>query len=392
MTSAKRGGRITRTFGLQETRKLLLLGLAIWILFLLYSVSKTMLVSAGVMASNVIEVNDPRGLYSSIPKDGVAILYFKQELCPGCAKVEPALLRYVRESANVKLVIASLDNMLRKDARATLEVLGDFKVLGTPTLIVYVNGREVGRHVSTFGYGDQYEPLKKFVEDSVAGRESNAVETGLYTGVSLPSERAFNPGYIIASAMTALGLGLIAAFSPCSLPMIAAYSLSSSSRGFSSLRILHEALSLGSIALLGGSLIVLVYLASTLSPINLYKLVTSLAASLLVAWGLLTLVERRHVTLYIPGLRKALPLLGIQCSLPFLVAMLALLEAAPHVMLLGSMAFALGYITPYLAVTSSLDLAKGLEAIMRSKVLLVLQGLALIVAGSYTLYNIKSII
>jgi hypothetical protein len=392
VTSAKRGGRITRTFGLQETRKLLLLGLAIWILFLLYSVSKTMLVSAGVMASNVIEVNDPRGLYSSIPKDGVAILYFKQELCPGCAKVEPALLRYVRESANVKLVIASLDNMLRKDARATLEVLGDFKVLGTPTLIVYVNGREVGRHVSTFGYGDQYEPLKKFVEDSVAGRESNAVETGLYTGVSLPSERAFNPGYIIASAMTALGLGLIAAFSPCSLPMIAAYSLSSSSRGFSSLRILHEALSLGSIALLGGSLIVLVYLASTLSPINLYKLVTSLAASLLVAWGLLTLVERRHVTLYIPGLRKALPLLGIQCSLPFLVAMLALLEAAPHVMLLGSMAFALGYITPYLAVTSSLDLAKGLEAIMRSKVLLVLQGLALIVAGSYTLYNIKSII
>ena len=104
------------------------------------------------------------------------------------------------------------------------------------------------------------------------------------------------------------------------------------------------------------------------------------------------MVERRHVTLYIPGLRKALPLLGIQCSLPFLVAMLALLEAAPHVMLLGSMAFALGYITPYLAVTSSLDLAKGLEAIMRSKVLLVLQGLALIVAGSYTLYNIKSII
>jgi hypothetical protein len=70
--------------------------------------------------------------------------------------------------------------------------------------------------------------------------------------------------------------------------------------------------------------------------------------------------------------------------------MLALLEAAPHVMLLGSIAFALGYITPYLAVTSSLDLARGLESVMKSRLLLVLQGLALVAAGLYILYNLKS--
>jgi hypothetical protein len=59
-------------------------------------------------------------------------------------------------------------------------------------------------------------------------------------------------------------------------------------------------------------------------------------------------------------------------------------------MLLGSTAFALGYITPYLAVTSSLDLARGLESVMKSRLLLVLQGLALVAAGLYILYNLKS--
>jgi len=391
VTLTMKGRRRIKTFRFQGARRLLLLGLAIWILFLLYSLSKVALISAEVLSSNIIEISDPRSLASSIPRSGIAVLYFKQELCPGCAKIEPALLKYMGENSGAKLIIANLDKMLERDARATLEVLGDFRVLGTPTIIVYVDGREVGRHVSTFGYGDQYEPLKRFIEDSIEGRGSSVSETGLYTGVALPSERAFNPGYILASAVGALSLGLIAAFSPCSLPMIAAYSLSSSGRGFNPSNMLREALSLGSIALIGGSVMVLVYLASyTLLPVNLYKLVTSLVASLLVAWGLLTLVERKHITLYVPGLSKALPLIGIQCSLPFLVAMLALLEAAPHVMLLGSTAFALGYITPYLAVTSSLDLARGLESVMKSRLLLVLQGLALVAAGLYILYNLKS--
>ena len=381
---------------LHGARKLLLLGLTIWVLFLLYSAYKAVLAPTGVASGNVIEVSDPRSLASSIPRDGVTLLYFKQELCPGCAKVEPAILRYVRENANVRLVIAHIDRMLQKDSRATLEVLGDFKVLGTPTIIVYVNGREVGRHVSTFGYGDQYEPLRKFIEDSIEGRGSDTTTPGLYANVALPSERAFNPGYVITSSLGAFSLGLVAAFSPCSLPMVIAYSLSRSHsrRGYSLQGILREALSLASTAIIGGSLLVLVYLAGyTLpTPVNLYKLLTSLVASLLVAWGLLTLVEMRYTTLHVPGLPRFLPLLGLQCSLPFLLAMLALLEATPHIMLLGSIAFTLGYITPYLAVASSTDLARGLEAIMRSKALLALQGIALIVAGSYILYNLKSVV
>ncbi len=382
-----------------QRAKLLLLGLAIWALFILYSISKAYLISAEVATQYIVEVDDPRSLANSIPRDGVAILYFKQEACPGCAKVEPALLRYVRENAGVKLVVAHLDRMLQRDARATLEVLGDFKVLGTPTIIVYVDGREVGRHVSTFGYGDQYEPLKRFVEGSIEGGGSSVSgvsEQGMYTGITLPSERVFDPRYMLVSAIGAFSLGLIAAFSPCSLPMITAYSLSRSDKGggFSTSRILGEVVSLGSTALIGGSLLVLLYLASYVlpTPVNLYKLVVSLASSIIVAWGLLTLIEMRHTTLYIPGLSRFLPLLGIQCSLPFLIAMLTLLEAAPHIMLLGSTAFALGYITPYVAVASSIDLAKGLEAVMRSRALLVLQGIALVAAGLYVLYNVKSVV
>ena len=67
-----------------------------------------MLVSTGVVSGNVIEVSDPRSLTSFTPRDGVTPLYFKQELCPGYAKIEPAILRYVRGNANVRLVIAPI--------------------------------------------------------------------------------------------------------------------------------------------------------------------------------------------------------------------------------------------------------------------------------------------
>jgi len=72
--------------------------------------------------------------------------------------------------------------------------------------------------------------------------------------------------------------------------------------------------------------------------------------------------------------------------------MISMLEAALHIMLLDSIAFTIGYITPHLATSTSLDLARSLESLMRSKILLVAQGVALIVAGAYILYNVKTLI
>ena len=371
--------------------RLLALTFIVWLAFAAYSLAMMVVAPSQLQPSNVVEVVDPRGLATQIAERGVTILYFKQELCPGCAKVEPALMRLASERRDVRLVVAHIDRMLERDPRATLEMLGDFKVLGTPTIIVYVDGREAGRHVSTFGLGDQYKPLKEFVEAAIEGKALPQDSGGVYTQLRLPHERAFEPGYIVASSLTALGLGLVAALSPCSLPMVLAYSLSS--RGsVKPAMMLWKAISLGSAALLGGSILVLVYLASSITPVNMYKLLISVSASLLIAWGILTVVEMKHTLVTIPWLTRMLPLLGLQCSLPFLIAMISMLEAAPHIMLLGSIAFTVGYITPYLAASTSLDLARSIESLMRSKILLVAQGVALIAAGAYILYNVKTLI
>lgn len=371
--------------------KLLIATFLIWLAFLAFSILKASTSQVSYSASNVVTVTDPNMVYSLIRESGVTILYFSQELCPGCAKVEPALLRYASENPSIRVVKINLDRMLEKNPRATLELLGNFKVLGTPTIIVYLDGREVGRHVSTFGFGDQYEPLKEFVKASIEGKEFSE-GSGLYTQVGLEGSRAFDPSYIVVSSLTALSLGLIAAFSPCSLPMIAAYSLYTKGSGVRLSVIVRKALTLASVTLIGGSGLVILYVTSYMTPINVYKLLISLMASLLIAWGMLTVLERKYTLIEIPGLTKVLPLLGLQCSLPFLIATLSTLEAAPHIMFLGSIAFTLGYITPYIAATTSVDLVKNMESLMRTRVLLVAQGLILVGAGLYVLYNVKSLI
>lgn len=375
-----------------NTRMLLALTMIIWLLFLAISLSRTLTPSAEFTTSNVVEVSDPLELPRIIGGNGITILYFKQELCPGCAKVEPAILRYASENPEVRLVIAHIDRMLERDTKRTLEVLGEFKILGTPTIIVYVNGREVGRHVSTFGLGDQYEPLKEFIEASIEGRELQSESTGVYTQVNMPNPKAFELGYIVSSSLGALGLGLIAALSPCSLPMVIAYSMSHRTQGSRLGALIGKALTLGSAVLLGGSLLTILYVASYVTPVNMYKIVISFSASLLVAWGLLTIVQGRHTLIEIPWLSRLLPVLGLQCSLPFIITMLSILEAVPHIMLLGSIAFTMGYITPYIAISTSADLARSVESLMRSKILIMIQGVALIGAGAYILYNLKSVI
>ncbi|MDM7275435.1 MAG: hypothetical protein P3X22_004865 [Thermoprotei archaeon] len=377
-----------------NVRRLVALTLAVWLLFIFYSIAGEMLVSTSRISDNIIEVVDPESLKGSIPGKGVSVLYFKQELCPGCAKMEPSLLKYASERRDILFIVAHLDKMLSRDARKTLEVLGEFRVTGTPTLIVYVDGVERGRHTSTFGLGDQYSPLKEFIEGSVMG-EAFDVSTGMSTGLALPEPmvRAFNLNYIIASTSGAFILGLIAAFSPCSIPMIAAYSLASRGGGLSPGMVARKSLTIALVAILGGSTMTLLYVASMVlpMPVNVYKLMLSAVASMLVAWGVLTIVSMSSVLIAIPGASKVIPLLGIQCSLPFILVLVALFESAPHIVLANSIVFSLGYITPYIAFSTTAELADRIEAIMKSRAMIVAQGMILVGAGLYILYYVKSI-
>ncbi len=377
-----------------SVKNLIALTLAIWLLFIFYSIAEGALVPVSRVSDNIMEVDDPGSLKGSIPGKGVSVLYFKQELCSGCAKVEPSLFKYASERRDIMFIVAHLDKMLSKDSRKTLEVLGDFRVMGTPTLIVYVDGVEKGRHASTFGLGDQYGPLKEFVEKSVRG-EAFSIESGVSTGLALsePVARAFSLNYIVASASGAFILGLIAAFSPCSLPMIAAYSLASRSGGVSLGVVVRKTLTIALVAILGGSIMTLLYVASIVlsTPVNVYKIVLSAAASMLIAWGVLTIISMSSVLISIPGASKVIPLLGLQCSLPFILVLVILFESAPHIVLANSIAFSLGYVTPYIVFSTAADLADRVEPVIKSKVMIIAQGIILAGAGLYILYYVKSI-
>ncbi|MEM0491268.1 MAG: thioredoxin fold domain-containing protein [Acidilobaceae archaeon] len=368
-------------------KSLIILTVVIWAFFTLYYLSKAY-ISYSNYTGNIIEVSDPEKLRDSIPRDGLSILYFKQKNCPGCAKLEPALLRYVNERADIKLIVANIDNMLERNAMRTLEILGDYRVPGTPTIIVYVNGVEVGRHVSTFGLGEQYEPLKKFIEDAILRRVGESIDGGLYSGIQLSEdiEKTLDLGYIITSTITSYILGLIAALSPCSLPMISAYALSSARGSIRFSKLVKKALTLWSVATIGGSLMVILYVSSHILTISIYNLVLSLAASMLVAWGLLTIITMNPMIIMSQRLSKITPLLGVHCSLPFLISLIAMLKAAPHIILLGTLAFTLGYITPYIAVLSTVELANTLRNFMTNKFTVIIQGIIIASAGIYTLY------
>jgi len=379
--------RIKRGEERASRSRLLLLTAAIFALFLAFP----MIAKSAAEATWVI-IDDPNKYYDMIPKKGAALVYWKQEACPGCKKVEPAVIRFSVERPDVKVLVAHIDKMLRKDPEATLELLSRLGVYGTPTFIVYKDGVEVARHVSTFGSGDQYEPLVEFVDSALKGESPELRPlTGGVTAVVL--EESVDPATVAKYLSYAFILGLIAAISPCSLPVLAVFT-ATSARGAGGdddakrfKAFLINTLGIAAAAVGFGSVLSLLYLIGVFLPVNPYVILVFAAAAFIVAWGLENLAGRDPLIQFSRRWSRLLPVLGLQCSLPFLLAMISLVAIAPHLVFGASMMFAAGYSLPYaLAGAIGKSFSSILLRIMNSRFFLRGQGLLLIAAGLYIYY------
>ncbi len=368
-----------------RSRLLLLTGIVL-ILFLIIPT-----VARSAAEATWIIIDDPNEYFDYIPNKGAVLVYWKQEACPGCKKVEPAVIRFSVERQDVQVLVAHIDKMLRNDPEATLQLLSQLGVYGTPTFIVYKDGVEMGRHVSTFGSGDQYEPLVEFVDSSLKGESPELRPlTGSVTAV-VPKE-SVDPETVVMYLGYAFALGLIAAISPCSLPVLAVFTASSTRNGsedeskrFKSF--LTNTLGIAAAAVGFGSLLSLLYLMGVFLPINPYVILVFAAAAFIVAWGLENLIGRDPLIQFSRRWSKLLPVLGLQCSLPFLLAMISLVAIAPHLVFGASMMFAAGYSLPYaLAAVMGKGFSSFLVRIMNSKLFLRAQGLLLVAAGLYIYY------
>ncbi len=338
------------------------------------------------------QITVPEDYWKTVSREEKVLMYFAQANCIGCKKIQPSIERLAKERGD-EIAVYEVDlDAIAENAGidGLLSFVSSLGVRGTPTLIVYVNGREVARHEGTFGLGDQYGPLLSFVEKALANKDSDTVilsggqvTTGLET-----LTMTVTPEEVLFVLGASFAFGLLAAVSPCSLPMVLAFaSTTDESRRFRSY--LANLAMLISVAIAAGSLLALLYLAGSLFPLfNPLVLILYAGSAFMVAWGLLSLIGVEPMINVKGRARLLFPVLGLQCSLPFLIAIIALSIKAPHLVFGSALLFASGYGLPYaLSAAVGGGFINRVISMAGSRPLQVVQGLALLGAGIYIYYN-----
>ena len=342
--------------------------------------------------SELPRITSPDEYWDVVAREDRVMMYFAQALCPGCKKIEPSIKRLASEmSSEIAVYKVDLDAIAeRYGYRGLLDFVGSLGVRGTPTLIIYINGQEVARHEGTFGWGDQYGPLREFVEAALEGREFESLTpSGVTTGLDALA-RATSPLETALLLGASLLFGLVAAVSPCSLPMVTAFaSMSDESRRFKGF--VGTLASVAAISFAAGSILALIYVVGNyLVPvINPGVVLIYLASAFIMAWGLMSLAGREPVLAFSSRARMMLPVLGLQCSLPFLIAVVALAGRAPHLALGASLLFAAGYGLPYaLAASFGGGFIARITSMAGHRPMQILQGLVLVAAAAYLYWTV----
>ncbi|MCE4605203.1 MAG: thioredoxin domain-containing protein [Desulfurococcales archaeon] len=330
---------------------------------------------------NVIELMDKKPTLDDIisSKDKV-VLFWEQKNCAGCKILRPYIYKAADKYPDAFFVKVHIDEIFKKDIDYGLKILQDYMVQGTPTLIVYVNSVETGRQVGLFPVdpagGSQYKALLQFLDESLSKAPQQ-------------EEQANNrETTILGGPVKGLVLGLLAAFAPCSVPMIAAFA-SREARG-SAASISVNRLTMIFMAVVGATLLLgfamtLLYIASfAVKTVNPFAVAVVFAGAFIASWGALNLVGKEPMMG--GGARSSIlfPILGLQCSLPFLILAMTSITAEPVTVLLTGLAFAVGYSLPYIASAYGLKgITAKLSKAASSPTMLRLQGLILVAAGLY---------
>ena len=337
-------------------------------------------------SSGLLSISDPTSLLEFIESsDDYVLVFFEQEFCRGCEIVRPAIRELAQSSYSSRLVIVSahIDEMLRVDPKYTLKLLSRLGIPGTPTVVVYKGGLEVGRHVGIFVLY-QYTGLVKFVERVLTSSESS------YLDVESLNSSSFTP-----LSIAVFGLGFMAALSPCSLPLVVIYGATMGSKGRdrSTRKILVSSF-LGlffSISVIGLAT-ALLYVVSLRLPLNLFVVFISVISSFIMVVGLRLVKSGEFYFSTSSRATSFLPVLGLQCSLPFLLVVVGLVASFSKnniiTAIILSTIFSTGFILPYLlALATSTRFVLFLDRITRLKMLGRFQGLLLILISLYLYYE-----
>lgn len=371
-------------------RSVLLISTILWVsivsLYSLYALanqSSTHIAAGSNSSSSVSRVNEfllPRiidissasqiDLLNHLP--GYSLLFFEERDCPGCRELSPAVDRFFSSSSNlsIRLVRIHLDDIYMSNPGAALDLVKRYQVPGTPTLILVRDGVEIARHVGVF-VGDQYTGLVEFIESSLEKSSSNS------GGVGSVSSSILGP-------LSSLVLGFLAALSPCSLPMIILFASSTRSSGFSRTLVLFASLVLILVPVSLG-ISSLNNLTKTLN-ISLYYVLVTYVSTVSLVWGFLTLLDREPLVSVRGGSSVILPILGMQCSFPFLLAVLSILPRDPLTAVASSVLFSIGYTAPYAGSSLLLGSLRGISTSSGwGRFFRILQGVILVSTGIYVL-------
>ncbi len=334
--------------------------------------------------SNVINLTSKnQDLWGYIESNEKVVLFWETEFCPGCKILRPYLLDLAQQMPDVLFVRVHIDKLLSEDADYALALADEFKVYGTPTIIVYVNGVETGRHLGLFREAyvstrSQGYYLEKFIRDSLENKPGGQTEASLQklmgTGILAP-----------------MVFGVIGALAPCSLPMIASFAVVG---GQGAQRRVWERIAVNTVTLVSatmtiGFVLALAYLVSTVMGVQvLYAGLLAYMGILILAWGLASVLGTSPVIVASPKHKIIFPLLGLQCSLPFLLVAIGAAPKDPSGVVAASAFFALGYSAPYIiAGVASPSTIGTMQRIASTRWFGTLQGLVLLVAGAYLVYE-----
>ena len=324
---------------------------------------------------NFVTVTGPGQLAEAMSYRGPALVIFTETTCYFCHVLLPYAVEYARLHPGVEVVNVVLDRLYSADPRLTEELVYYYGVQGTPTEVVVYNGSVYGYHAGIWesAYADQLPFLEQFVNASLSSRP---IARALLLQPSGLPRRTPGPAalYYAAGPLASLALGALAAVSPCSLPALALYSASSRRRAVQGIAAELAALTAG-VAAFGAA----VSLAYSASP-AVEGAVEGFAAGLASFLGYEVLRGR----VISPGgpARLVAPLAGLECSLPFFVAAMAVASAGGLARaVLGAVAFGAGYAAVYVGAAGAAGAA--LERLQRrywrlSGAVLLAAGLALL--------------
>lgn len=311
------------------------------------------LAPATARRQSMITVTTEQQLASALNTSRPVLLIFRATDCVYCHVLDPYAEQYAQAHPGVEMVNVELNLLYSNDPGLVERLVSYYDIQGTPTELVIYHGMVYGYHVGIWPppTADQLPYIEQFVNSSLSGRP---IAPALSVGPAPAAAGSPTSDLKYVSPAAALGVGALAAVSPCSIPMLALYSASSRRRALSRMALELALMTLGVAAF--GALLAKVYSLSPLIESSLEGFAAGFSAFL----GY-ELLRGRVVMLGGPAAAFA-PLAGLECSLPFFVAAISAVAAAGlTTAIMSSIAFGAGYSAVYVGLSGAVGRAMSLS-------------------------------